>query len=335
MKIIFWGHGEDWLPCMLGDIDKVEEAIFVNNDFPIDYKSQIFRRLVRGFVLNPKVPYCLQSFFFKQVAKTSFPVDIKEKFIVVFFDWNRLGASRHFLRFIRAHYPNVKMVYIFTNIVKISGATIKYHTIDDLNNLYDIVYTFEVDDAKEYGFKMSPLFNASYKLPASDSVENRVFFVGVAKDRYPKLMKVYMRLEEIGVKQLFYISQVNTEEIKPLPGIIYNKKIPYRKTQELEQSSTCLLDIVQGGAKGYTLKVRSAVCNDKLLITNNPYVKQAPFYNPDYILFIEKPEDITPSFFDNPFRVSYTQADKNYFSLVSFVEQMKVDLSVAKLKNRI
>ena len=327
IRIVFIGHGEDWLPCMIGDIDRIENAYFVNSDFPISFSNKYLRRIVRHIVLSPKIPYFIQKPWFKKIAKVCISDDKNEPLIVVFFDWNRLGSSRHFLRFMRSYYCDIRLGYIFTNIVKISGALLKYDILKDLKSLYDIVYTFEEDDASNYGFTFSQLFNASYCLPPVERVENRVFFVGVAKDRYPKLLSVYNRLSDIKVDALFYINRVPSKDQQISPGLVYNETIPYSKTQELEQSSTCLLDIVQGGAKGYTLKVRSAVSNNKLLITNNPYIKQAPFYNPDYILYYEKPEDIKPSFFENPERVRYTEEHKNYFSLEEFVERMKRDLN--------
>ena len=40
---------------------------------------------------------------------------------------------------------------------------------------------------------------------------------------------------------------------------------------------------MQKAGTGYTLRVNEAICFGKKIITNNTMIREAPFYNPDYI----------------------------------------------------
>lgn len=324
MSIVFMGLQQDWLDGMTNDIAYIENAKYINSDCPLKIRSNKVYGYVRNYILRESMNHIIQRFLFRRICE-KICRNNEDELIIVFFDWNRLGQSRLFISFLKHYYKKLKLVFIFTNIVRISGAS-KHGVLPKLKEWYDIVYTFEEQDAKDYGFTFSQLFYSKYRFVSQEPVKNRVFFIGHSKDRYKKLLDIYSRLKDLQIESLFYITNVEEKDQIFEDGLIYNTVIPFAKVQELEMSSTCLLDFIQEGAMGYTYKVRAAVMNDKLLITNNVNIKRAPFYNPDYILLVEKPEDIKASFFDNPQRVHYSEADKECFSLPKFIETMKHDL---------
>ena len=142
------------------------------------------------------------------------------------------------------------------------------------------------------------------------------------------LVSIYKKLREHGINTLFYITAVPERDWLQTSDIVYNHPIPYSKTVELENCSSCLLEVLQSGAKGFTLNVRFAVCNNKLLITTNENIKNAPFYNPNFIQIIKNVDDIDPSFLANPERVQYTQKDRDYFSVKGFLNGVVKDLNI-------
>lgn len=324
MNIVFMGLPQDWLNGMTNDIAFIENAKYINSDCPFRIRSNMIYGHIRNYILSETSNHTIQRLLFRMICR-KICRNKEEELIVVFFDRNRLGQSEHFISFLRHYYKSVKLAFIFTNIVRISGAS-KHGVLPYLKQWYDTVYTFEEQDSKDYGFSFSQLFYSEYRFVPQEPVKNRVFFIGHSKDRYKKLLDIYSRLKDLQIQSLFYITNVEEKDQLHEDGLIYNTVIPFAKVQELEMSSTCLLDFIQEGAMGYTYKVRAAVMNDKLLITNNVNIKKAPFYNPDYILLVERPEDIKASFFDNPQRVHYSETDKGCFSLPKFIETMKQDL---------
>ena len=61
----------------------------------------------------------------------------------------------------------------------------------------------------------------------------------------------------------------------------------------------CLLEIMQKGQIGYTQRAVEAVCLGKKLLTNNPIIKDAPFYKQEFISQFEKSGDIDIAFINN------------------------------------
>ena len=65
--------------------------------------------------------------------------------------------------------------------------------------------------------------------------------------------------------------------------------------QHLRQSK-CLLEVMQGGGRGYTIRYAEAIMYDKKIITNNSEVQSAPFYDPQKIQHFNCVDEIDPLF---------------------------------------
>ena len=190
---------------------------------------------------------------------------------------------------------------------------------------YDVVYAFDPSDAPKYNFHYHPLLYSKVADEKPVKEKKQVFYVGKAKDRYQMLVNVYERLEKLNVHKNFYIFGVEDDKQVYNDKIKYNNYIPYSECIKNIKESNCLLDIIQGESEGFTIKVCEAVMYDKLLITTNTKVVDAPFYNPDYILVIRDENDITKEFFDNK-KVAYSKEGKEVFSVETFVKHIYKDL---------
>lgn len=321
--ILILGDGLEYMPYVLYDIKDIPNAEFINCYYPFRIDRRINKYIRHHFQdKNGKIPgkWIWYPYLDKQLRV---PKDYPA--ILVILDWNVLGQDKRFLKYIRKKHPNLRLVYLFTNVVRISGAG-KAGIVEDLSTMYDIVYTYDMDDVEHYHFKYTPFFYSLY--PVEDSVNNgTVFFIGHSKDRLDFLHKINERLKTIGIQSNFYITYVPDEKMI-CPDIHYNQIISYREVLKNVSESMCLLDIIQSNSSGYTLKVREAVIYNKLLITNNKHLKEAPFYNDRYILVIEKPEDITAGFFKRAKEVNYPKEAKDLFSVSSFINDMKQALNI-------
>ena len=234
------------------------------------------------------------------------------------------GGEKTFLKYLKKHFKNIKLAYIFTNIVNYTAAKEKKY-LDKLNSWYDIVFAFDPKDAEKYNFEYSPLiYDADnwYNKIDTESKDNLVFYVGQAKDRLEVLLKSYERLKKIGVKCDFHIANVPDGNKKYENEIVYNKFMSYNDVVNCIKKATCLIDIIQGDSTGLTIKTCEAVCYDKKLITTNKHVKEYPFYNPRYIRVMESINDIDLDFFNENTNVHYSKEEKDYFSADSFLEKL-------------
>lgn len=322
-KIVIIGNGQEWCLYSINDLVK-QNGKLINKPYPINGKiSHFFVHLHFSSKINKKIKLPLKRLWFSSFAK-NISSNRTDPLLLIFYDWNSISNNAGFLYFLRKYFQDVKLVYMFTNVARISGAN-KNGFLNRLNDYYDIVYAFDPLDAEKYGFKYQPL------LYSKNTLENvvpgkSVFYVGNAKDRLSSLHKVYDRLKKLEEKTVFYITGVPEDKMLENSDIVYNHQISYLECLKNIQSSDCLLDIIQGDSSGFTIKVCEAVYYNKLLITTNEHVRELPFYDERYMKIIKSPDDIEKSFFDYRESVSYNEKGIEYFSVDSFLKRLSRDL---------
>lgn len=323
-KIVILGNGQDWCEKSLTDFKKMENVKIINSKYLCNFNKILsyFIRIHFSYKLNKIVKLPFKSIWFKSIIKNIGETN-DENIIFIIYDRSFLANSEEFLRYLRKKYKNCKLVYMFTNIVNISGAGDKKF-VSKLNQYYDIVYAFDPEDAKKYNFRYSPLI---YSLnPMNVKEKNQVFYVGRSKDRYSMLIQAYEKIKQLNIDRNFYIFGVPEKDQKYTDEIQYNKYISYDECLKNIQQANCLIDIIQGNSCGFTIKTCEAVYYDKLLITTNENVKNAPFYDERYILVINSAEDITKDFFNNVEKVKYSKEGKAYFSVDTYLKNLYKDL---------
>lgn len=200
-----------------------------------------------------------------------------------------------YIRYIKATYPASKIVAVHRDLLavwqKICPDFIK-------NPLFDLEMSIDPEESKKYGMLYFDEFESKIDiLPNPEIPVSDVFFAGKAKDRMGRLLRAYDILSDAGLNCLFYIVGAKEDEQIERPGIIYGKKpLSYRRFLEYTLNTRCILEINQENALGYTSRFLEAVLYNKLLITDNIWVKNSRYYRADYIDFIESMEAINPKF---------------------------------------
>lgn len=325
-KIVFLGNGQEWCEKSLSDFKEFKNVKVINYKYLCNLNKflNFFAKIHFSYKVNSIINLPFKSLWFKKIIN-----EINEKkeedIIIIIYDRSLFANNIKFIKYLRKNFSRCKLVYMFTNIVKISGAS-DNDFVSKLNEMYDLVYAFDPVDAKKYNFCYSPLIYSYNKIDVES--KNQVFYVGRAKDRYQMLINVYERIEELNINSKFYISDVSTEKQKYKNKIEYNKYISYNECLKNIQESTCLLDIIQGDSEGFTIKTCEAIYYDKLLITTNKNVKNAPFYDERYILVIESANDINKDFFKNSGRAKYSKEGKEFFSVNTYLKRLYKDLQI-------
>lgn len=323
--IVVLGNGSDWCKAALSDFDRLEYAKVINSVLPCPTKSfkGTIARIHYSLKINQRIKLPFKSiwygYFLRNICENR-----EEKLVIIIYDRNRLANDSMFLECIRKYYNNVKLVYMFTNVVRISGAN-NNGFINQLNDFYDVVYAFDPADALAYNFKYSPLIYSKNSLDIKTE-QKQVFYVGRAKDRYEMLMNVYSALKNLGVNRKFYIFNVSEDQQKYKDEIQYNMLIPYSECLKYIQESSCLLDVIQAESEGFTIKVCEAIFYNKRLITTNKNILDMPFYDPRFIRVIDSAEQITRDFIFSDEPVEYSEKAREYFSVNGYLNRLTRDL---------
>lgn len=161
---------------------------------------------------------------------------------------------------------------------------------DDYKNLSDRweIWSFSETDAKQYGFKYGETFYDPsipdyYK---DEPITKDVFFIGTEKGRKESIKMAEKELKSLGLKTDIRIA----DNTKALYNRNYSKYLSYDENCKEVASSKILLEIVQNGQTGLTLRSMESLFFQKKLITNNRYIKESPLYTPRNYFVIDDDE---------------------------------------------
>lgn len=153
-----------------------------------------------------------------------------------------------------------------------------------ISDEYSEKWSFDPIDSKQYNLK----FNTTYyfkdlKLP-ENNIKYDVFFIGQDKGRLDYLMELENTFKNIGVSNYFHIVEDRWKHKKKEYKL--SKKISYNESLKYIAQSKAILDIVQQGQNGQTLRAMESLFFSKKLITNNKEIKNCDFYCKDNIFIL-------------------------------------------------
>lgn len=325
-KIVVLGNGTDWCGVMLGDMKKYNVKV-INSETPIINSRSLllkfFLRLHFSKTINDRIRLPLKRVWFKKIAK-NIDETFSENLTIIIYDRNKLANNRSFLNFLRKKYRNCKLIYMFTNITERSGAA-ENGFVDELKDNYDLIYTFDLHDAEKYEYKYAPLMYSLRAEGKGGIINTDLFYVGKAKDRLSLLLEIFGFLKKRNISNEFHIFGVEASKQKYKTEIVYNRLMPYIECLRKLASSKAILDIIQSKSEGFTLRVCEAIFYNKILITTNKRIVEAPFYDKRYMHVINSASDIKKEWFQKK-DVRYSANAKYFFSVDKFLLQLADDL---------
>lgn len=314
-KFVILGEGGDRALLSFADILNDEDIQFIPDFYA--KLNPLLRLLFKIHItprINRKIKLPLKKGWVNLVLK-----DIKfkhdEKICFVLFNiWIKYDEL-DVIGYIRRNYPKAKIVWNLRDIVKslLSLETRGPLNIPDIMRRIDGAFSYDQGDCSRYGFHYYPLVFSQYKGKVEKMPYSDVFFVGMAKDRLNTILKVYECCKSKGLRCDFIIVGVKEKDQKYTDDIIYNKKISYYENIQHIIHTKCIIDVIQGGSVGYTQRISEAICLRKKILSNNPYIEEAPFYEKEYISYFESPTKIDMDFLKNIHNediVNYDYQDK-------------------------
>jgi hypothetical protein len=157
------------------------------------------------------------------------------------------------------------------------------------SNEIDDVLTFDLVDAKKFGWTYTgPCYYSRKKLTSQD-ITTALYYVGRMKDRKKLINECYQHVSE-KASCVFKVAACNEKLISGIEVI--EKSISYDQILCDVQTCNCILEIVKEGQTGPTLRYFEAVCYNKKLLTNNSAIRNLPFYDKRYMRVFKSALDI-------------------------------------------
>lgn len=187
-----------------------------------------------------------------------------------------------FIKQIRFFFPNIRIKYSYENIVS-SKASISPQILEK----YNIEgWSWDKKDCRLHNLHyIKPYFNAKV-LHQCDRIKYDVCFVGLDKGRYKTIKNLQNFLEDKGFK--CFIKIVPNYSFLLRLHSYYSEPLSYNEYLDVVASSRCIIDLVQNGQQGTTMRVFEALFGQKKLITNNLDLVTYDFYKKQNIFVLGK-----------------------------------------------
>ena len=226
-------------------------------------------------------------------------------------------------RKIRQRFPYSSVVLFLTDLLYFED---NRDGILQSEKLADLICSFDPEDASNYNllFHNVPMSDLTF-LAENITPTVDVCFIGKGKNRLQKTLELYHSLSARGLKCAAWLTDVPEEEQVKDPSIHYCGWMSYEDYLKNEASSRIILEIVQDGSSGNTLRVNEAIMMGRKLLSNNPALLSNPAFDSRNMLVFEKPGDISDEFLFSA-ALPYTEEQQQALSPSVFLKEMEMAL---------
>ncbi|WP_297676915.1 hypothetical protein [uncultured Bacteroides sp.] len=262
------------VPRFLRPLVKIQMSAKLNRYVKFPFKSYWLKRLLPDPCVDDEAPFCF----------------------ILTRAWLELGYGVGLLPYLKQNYPNSRFVLylidLFHTYSPMYRSGIKAFTPELLKTDFDMILSYDEGESRRYGFHYYQDVYSKVELPVkNDLADIDVFFCGKTKDRLPFVLDIAKVLNNYGLKICFYIVGAHFDDKQNIPGVYYmDFPISYWEYLCYVQKSKCILEVMQNGASGYTLRSLEAICYNKMLLTTNSNISSIKFYRPGYISIIKQGE---------------------------------------------
>jgi hypothetical protein len=186
-----------------------------------------------------------------------------------------------------------------------------------LKDVFDEIYSFDIDDCKKYGFikTCNYIYLPESKLNPTLEKKYDVITISSFDKRFESINQIANQLKNYNIKIKFILIGKNISYkvlkfrfiywLKHKKSIFIDKDIKFQSKKigldgliAQYNNSNIILDLVQDNQSGLSFRFFEAMGLKNKIITNNSNVKNYDFYNPNNIMVIEDKLDFSTTFFE-------------------------------------
>ena len=211
-----------------------------------------------------------------------------------------------------------KQVFLWNPLrARIHTALSRWYFVRTLSKTCMDISTYDPWDAIHYHFK---LVRQVYRFPSEPtnitcSPMNDIFCIMNDKGRGKQLVEMVRLFMKAGLTMdMHIVKDKQTKYQEELQPYYSYKRMGYSEVLTHISHSRCILEILQQGQEGHSLRALEALFMNKKLITNNHNIKDADFYKRSNVLIIDRfttPADIT-AFMSESYQPISSEIIKNY-----------------------
>ena len=326
------GSLKEYYNYAFNEVKELDYAFFDNCFSPNNSILKLFYKIHISQRINNIINLPFKELWYKKRINRLLKIfKSEDKICFILFSSCLEYENAGFSKIIREKFPNSKIVYFFHDLVRKN--ILRKELAENNHGIADLIYTYDFGDSQKYNLKFHnvPYSEISF---FSNNIQPKydVSFVGRVKDRLDVIISAYNELKNQGLSCGFFITGVPKEKQILKDEIHYCNLMKYEEYLKIAAKSKCLLEIIQNSGTGNTLRVNEAIILNKLLITNNKWLKNNPIYDSENMKITDNFKDINvKAFIDSHKIVCY----KNKKELLpsAFFKQIEKDLNELEEKD--
>ena len=281
------------------DVIELDNVLFFTNSFY--EKLSGIRKLAAKSANSPRLPSLVNRFFGYFVYPNVYKVDFDNEnpVCVILFGVRYWLSHTLYFEYLKKKFPSCRFILYYQDKVMKSSPEFD---VDFAKRRFDLLYSYDRSDCEKYRMIYYPTPYSMYSIPESAYPDVDVFFCGAAKDRQRLIEDTFLKLRSLGLSCDFFINYA-PEGGSRLNGIHYNEFMEYEEYLKRLSHAKIILDIMQGGADGFTTRLWESMMFGKHLLTNNVSIRSSRFYDPSRVHFIGSDFADLPVFKDQPVHV--------------------------------
>lgn len=310
-NFVIFQENSDYFRISYSDLRIRQDVIYIDR-FPLNksISCRILHRFHHSIKINSIINLPYKNKWFPYYFKNTF-LNLNPLCFIFNARSMQFPYLREYVVYLKNNYKDAKFVCFYQDLINTHiGAE-----PNKISHLFDILLSYDRGDAKKYNLIFHPTAFSRFPVTIDYSIpESEVYFIGHVKNRFELILKVYDKLKKADIKCVFYLSGVPANQQIKTEGIYYIKRMSYIENLKHVARTKCILEIMQDGANGSTLRTWEAIMYDKKLLTNNLTITDNSYYNSEYISIIRNDEiDIKflkqANTYINPFK-DFTSPDK-------------------------
>lgn len=297
--IINEARPDSWPDIVWRDARDAGANVLLDSSKPLPSFQRKLRQIHFSNIANRKVWLPLKrAWDFSNTLRISDMDRIKRNYVIF---QTGIKFSAHYIERLKRERNACIVLYMPDNVrtMNIAQTREEFERFKEHYHI-DQVYSFDKKDCEEFEMEFFDFYSM---LPTNVEKKEvfdgkpKILYVGGcrSKERLNTLHALYDRLKE-QAHCTFYLNGVDSVDADR-DGIIYNHTLSYAEVVELVQQHDVIVEIMNGNQAGNTLRLKEAVCYNKCLLTNNPFVQESPYYHPDFIQIFKEVDDIDLSRF--------------------------------------
>ena len=282
-------------------------------------KKQKVQKLTRG-----KLNFILRNHY--ELDQALKQACAKYKTVYVFFLNDSFVNARYpanLLTYYRKCYGNVKFALFFIDVVSFPLCHDAARLLK--SGVMDATYSFDIKDSEEYGMKH---WHSPYsKIPVVAQEKRYALYLCCdANTRKNEIIQIVEACKNNNVEHYFHLRCSDSRIAEKLRNtdkavtVYEDSWLSYEQVLQESLEAKCILEIVRPGQLGLTLRSYEAVCYNRKLLTNNKAILDFEFYDPRFMQYFEKVEDIDWDWVKEDIEVDYHYSGE--FSPIHLLEDI-------------